>query len=93
MRPSGPARVFIRPHELSLHLMPRSDSLPATVVGIHAAGPAVRLTLSAAGDQVFSADISQDVYRSLKVAVGSRFWVLPKDLRVFPGERPAAGAL
>ena len=91
--PGGPARVFIRPHELSLHLMPRSDSLPATVTGIHAAGPAVRLTLLAAGDQTFSADITQDVYRSLKVAIGARFWVLPKDLRVFPGGHPDAGAL
>ena len=52
---SGPARVFIRPHELSLHLMPRSDSLPATVTGIHAAGPAVRLTLATGGrPDVFS---------------------------------------
>ncbi|MBK6735746.1 MAG: sulfate ABC transporter ATP-binding protein [bacterium] len=82
---AGPARVFIRPHELSLHLLPRSDSLPAIVTGIHAAGPAVRLTLAAEGDHTFSADISQDVYRSLKVAVGAKFWVLPKDLRVFPG--------
>jgi sulfate transport system ATP-binding protein len=64
------------------------DSLPAIVTGIHAAGPAVRLTLAAEGDHTFSADISQDVYRSLKVAVGARFWVLPKELRVFPGEAP-----
>ena len=80
--------MFIRPHELSLHLLPRSDSLPAIVTGIHAAGPAVRLTLAAEGDHTFSADISQDVYRSLKVAVGAKFWVLPKELRVFPGEAP-----
>ncbi|MBK8164605.1 MAG: sulfate ABC transporter ATP-binding protein [bacterium] len=82
---AGPTRVFIRPHELSLHLLPRSDSLPARVTGIHAAGPAVRLTLATEAGLVFSADVSQDVYRSLKVAVGGRFWVQPRDLRVFPG--------
>ena len=82
---TGPARVFIRPHELTLHLLPRSDALPATVTGINAAGPAVRLTLAAAGEHTFSADVSQDVYRSLKVAIGGRFWVLPRELRVFPG--------
>jgi sulfate transport system ATP-binding protein len=90
---AGPARVFIRPHELSLHLLPRSDSLPATVTGIHAAGPAVRLTLAAEGEHMFSADISQDVYRALKVAVGAKFWVLPKDLRVFPGGAPDSDRL
>jgi hypothetical protein len=53
----------------------------------------VRLTLAAAGDHTFSADVTQDVYRSLKVTVGAKFWVLPKDLRVFPGQGPGGELL
>ena len=43
------------------------------------------MTLATEAVLVFSADVSQDVYRSLKVAVGGRFWVQARDLRVFPG--------
>lgn len=81
--PGGPARVFIRPHELAVHAHPRHGSLEAVVTAIHAAGPAVRLTLVTGGQETFSAEVSQELYRALGIVVGGRFFVTPKELRVF----------
>jgi sulfate transport system ATP-binding protein len=84
--PGGPARVFIRPHDLALHALPRKGSLEAVVTAVNAAGPAVRLTLVTSGEETFAAEISQDLYRALRISVGGRFFVTPKELRVFRGE-------
>jgi sulfate/thiosulfate transport system ATP-binding protein len=81
--PGGPARVFIRPHDLDLAAVPRAGSLEAVVTSVHAAGPAVRLTLVTQGGEPFSAEISQELYRALAIAVGGRFYVTPRTLRVF----------
>ncbi len=43
---SLPARVFVRPHDLDVDVVPsRHPSLKAAVVGVHSAGPVVRLDL------------------------------------------------
>ncbi len=86
--PGGPARVFIRPHDLAIHALPRKGSLEAVVTAVNAAGPAVRLTLVTGGEETFSAEISQDLYRALGITVGGRFFVTPKALRVFRGDQP-----
>jgi hypothetical protein len=46
----------------------------------------VRLTLVTNGAETFAAEISQDLYRALGITVGGRFFVTPKELRVFPGD-------
>ena len=82
--PTQPARVFIRPHELDVGVEPNGHpSLEASVTRIHSAGPNVRLELLATSGERLCAELSQERYRSLKIAVGSRVFVTPRDVKVF----------
>jgi sulfate transport system ATP-binding protein len=88
--PTQPARVFIRPHELEVGVeRDGHPSLEASVTRIHSAGPNVRLELLAASGERLCAELSQERYRSLKIAVGSQVFVTPRDVKVF-ADKPAS---
>ena len=70
--PTQPARVFIRPHELDVDVVRNGHpALAAVVSRIHSAGPNVRLDLVAESGERLCAELTQDRYHALKIAVGS----------------------
>jgi sulfate/thiosulfate transport system ATP-binding protein len=82
--PTLPASVFIRPHELDIDVMRNGHpALQAVVKRIHSAGPNVRLELVAESGEHLHAELSQERYRSLKIANGSTVYVTPRDVKVF----------
>jgi sulfate/thiosulfate transport system ATP-binding protein len=82
--PTQPARVFIRPHELSVDVTRNGHpALQATVTRIHSAGPNVRLELLAESGERLCAEVTQERYRSLNIANGATVYVTPRDVKVF----------
>ncbi|UCC74599.1 MAG: sulfate ABC transporter ATP-binding protein [Gemmatimonadota bacterium] len=82
---SGPARVFVRPHDLDVDIRPNgTPSLRALVADMHSAGPVVRLVLRSEGGHTLFAEISQARYRKLGLRAGSAVCVTPHNVRVFP---------
>jgi sulfate/thiosulfate transport system ATP-binding protein len=82
--PTQPAHVFIRPHELDVSVEPAGPaSLRAVVTRIHSAGPNARIDLQASTGERLCAEMPQNRYRSLNIAVGSTVYVTPGDVKVF----------
>lgn len=83
-----PVKVFVRPHDFKVDIQRNGDpSFQATVSRVHSAGPNVRLELVAeSGERVF-AEVSQESYVAQGIAVGSRVFVTPQNVRIF-AERP-----
>lgn len=80
----GDARVFVRPHDLTIdtktsHL----PSLQASVTRIQAAGPVVRVELRMEDGQELAAELSQERFGTMHLSVGSRVNVRPRHIRVF----------
>ena len=85
----GPVKVFIRPHDFDVETSRNGHPcLGATVERVHAAGPNVRLDLTADSGEPLFAELPQDRYRAAAIAAGSRVYLSPRDLRVFAGECP-----
>ena len=57
--------------------------LQAVVTRIHSAGPNVRLELMAESGERLYAELTQERYRSLKIANGSTVYVTPREVKVF----------
>ncbi|MGD9126701.1 MAG: sulfate ABC transporter ATP-binding protein [Planctomycetia bacterium] len=84
---SGPAQVFVRPHDFTIATTPDSQpSFRARVDYIHSAGPAVRLELLAESGERLWAEVSQERWRRLDVAHGGEVFVTPRDVKIFSGE-------
>jgi len=82
----GDARVFIRPHDLTLDIKTNGlPSLKAEVIRLQSAGPIVRVELRTEQEQVLSAELSQERFSSMKLAAGSTVYVRPRHIRVFSG--------
>jgi sulfate/thiosulfate transport system ATP-binding protein len=80
------ARVFMRPHDLSLTRVDEASGEPsfaATIVRVNAAGPSVRLELENAAGRPLHATVSADELARDQLAVGDRVQVTPKRMRVF----------
>jgi sulfate transport system ATP-binding protein len=82
--PGGEARVFVRPHDFDVDLAPRSKaSFRARVRRINAAGAIAKLEVtSEVGDTVL-VELPQDVYRALRLAVGTEVFLTPREVKVF----------
>lgn len=84
----GPARVFVRPHDLDLDAEPSGvPALRATITGIHSAGPTVRLELCTDGGERFHAVLPHDRYRELGLDPGAQVFVTPREMKVFFGRQ------
>jgi len=83
---AGPVHVFVRPHELQVAVVPNGQpALAARIQHIHSAGPKVRLELVSEEDgQKLLAEITQDQYRTQPLSVGSRVFLCPQTIKVFP---------
>jgi sulfate transport system ATP-binding protein len=92
------ARVFMRPHDLSLTREDEQSGghgFVATIVRVNAAGPSVRLELENAGGHPLAATVSAEELVRDQLAVGDRVQVTPRRVRVFtdpPADPPAVDA-
>ncbi|MCS7306422.1 MAG: sulfate/molybdate ABC transporter ATP-binding protein [Thermoguttaceae bacterium] len=79
------ANIFVRPHDLQVLVEPNGQpTLAARIDHIHSAGPKVRLELTADNGQKLLAEITQDQYRTKQLSVGSRVFLNPQNIKVFP---------
>lgn len=81
----GRVQVYVRPHELDIHLAPNGvPSFPAIVQRIHSAGAVSRVGLKReiSGQEVF-VDLGRDRLSDLKLREGDTVHVAPKSVRVF----------
>jgi len=86
----GPARVFVRPHELDIERQKvEGPSVRARVLRVQSAGPLVRVELSAeeAGtvdaDGTINVELTHERYRDLQVHPGDSVFVRVRDARLF----------
>ena len=86
----GPARVFLRPHELDIERQKGDGpSVRARVLRIQSAGPMVRVELSAeeAGtvdaDGTINVELTHERYRELQIRSGDGVFVRVRDARLF----------
>jgi len=83
---SGSARVYIRPHLLTVDPDDGGHGFAADVVHVNAAGPLVRLELQAAWGDQLRVEMMQQRYRDLRLQAGARVFVSfdPGELLVVP---------
>ena len=89
--PTGSLEVrgFVRPHDLEIDTQAGENTLlEATIVRINAAGPQVKIELLSASGEVIHVETSQEHYRALRVTVGRRVFVRPREIKVFV-DKPA----
>ena len=86
----GPARVFVRPHELDIERQQvEGPSVRARVLRVQSAGPLVRVELSAeeAGtvdaDGTINVELTHERYRELQVHAGDSVFVRVRDSGLF----------
>ena len=94
------ARVFMRPHDLTLaredeqnggHRGHGGHGFAATIMRVNAAGPSVRLELESAGGLPLAATLSAEELVRDQLAVGDRVEVTPRRVRVFTDPPEEAG--
>jgi sulfate transport system ATP-binding protein len=84
-RESGPASVYVRPHELDISYMPRGpSSFPTRVLHINPTGPVARVQLITGDGSVIRVEVSLDRYVELGLKTGETVYVSPQRARVFP---------
>jgi sulfate transport system ATP-binding protein len=74
--------AFVRPHDLLLSAAGEGNGAPAVVRHITVLGPLVRVEL-AFGEQTLEAETSRQRYFELKLAVGQRIMIWPRQARFF----------
>lgn len=83
----GDARVFVRPHDLTIDTKTNGlPSLQAEVTRIQSAGPLVRIELLTNDGQSLAAEVSQERFATMSLALGSKVYVRPRHIRVFAGQ-------
>src|SRR5262245_44449950 len=82
---SGPARVYVRPHELDIEMAPAGNGRPsARVTHVNPAGPVTRVQVQVPGiDMELSVELSRDRSAELALKKGDEVFVAPRRVRVF----------
>jgi sulfate transport system ATP-binding protein len=81
----GPARVYVRPHEVDIETDPNgSGRLPATVTHVNPAGAVTRVQVQVPDmDMEISVELSKDRSAELRLKKGDAVFVAPRKVRVF----------
>jgi sulfate transport system ATP-binding protein len=82
---SGPARVYVRPHEVDIETDPNgSGRLPARVMHVNPAGALTRVQVQVTDiDMEMSVELSKDRSTELGLQKGDEVFVAPRKVRVF----------
>ena len=82
-----PAAGYARPYELDLSRAELSGGLWATVANVTQAGSVARIELSDDDGRAIQVELSRERFVELTPAVGERFYVTPRNVRVFLMDR------
>lgn len=81
---SGEARVFVRPHDVTIDTKTNGlTAMSAVVKRIHSAGSSVRVEVLTAAGQTLVAELSQDRFASMNIESGKTVYIRPRHIRVF----------
>ena len=84
---SGPTRVWVRPHLLSVSRQPGPSGVRARVERVHAAGPTVKVELRTEAGETIQAELAPADQQRLALHRAEEVWVSPRQSRTFgPGE-------
>ena len=84
---TGPANVYVRPHELEIERTPESDaSLKAHVARINPAGSSAKIALTCADGTEVQVDLPYERFRKLNLQAGELVFVTARHARVFVPE-------
>ncbi|MGI6401098.1 MAG: sulfate/molybdate ABC transporter ATP-binding protein [Thermoguttaceae bacterium] len=84
-----PVMVFVRPHDFDISVQPREErcSIPATVVRVRSAGNVVHVEMITDDGEPLNAETSHQERAELQIAPGARYFMIPRNLRVFHEEK------
>lgn len=86
-RATGPANVYVRPHELEIERTRESDtSLKAQVARINPAGSSAKIVLICADGAEVQVDLHYERFRELNLQIGESVYVTALHARVFVPE-------
>lgn len=85
------ATIYIRPHDFNISKTPQEDrlSFPATVTKVRSAGNLVRVEMVTDAGETLMAETSHQERAALQVETGGRFYMIPRNLRIFVDEDDA----
>ncbi|WP_143295791.1 sulfate/molybdate ABC transporter ATP-binding protein, partial [Burkholderia pseudomallei] len=82
---AGPARAYVRPHDLELAAPhARAQGIAADVRRVVPLGGSVRVELAARSGEVLEAELDRNAWRALALDVGDALTAVPRAVRVFP---------
>ncbi|AIP03294.1 sulfate/molybdate ABC transporter ATP-binding protein [Burkholderia pseudomallei] len=82
---AGPARAYVRPHDLELAAPhARAQGIAADVRRVVPLGGSVRVELAARSGEVLEAELDRNAWRALALGVGDALTAVPRAVRVFP---------
>ncbi len=86
--PKATATIYIRPHDFEISKGPQQGrlSFPATVTRVRSAGNLVRVDMITDTGETLLAETSHQERAALQMETGSRFYMTPRNLRVFADE-------
>ena len=84
---AGDARVFVRPHDVTIDTKTGgSSAIEARVVRVHAAGPLVCVELLTSAGQRLDSEISHERFATMQLQLNSIVYVRPRHIRVLARE-------
>ena len=79
--PAKPAKIYVRPHELTVSRAPISaNSIKATITFINPAGSAVKIEALSEKGNLMQVEISQEEYKILKLVKNEQVYLTPKNV-------------
>jgi sulfate transport system ATP-binding protein len=81
------AKVYMRPHELDIKLLPNgAPHMAAHVERVNPAGSVAKVTAKTLDGQQVLVDLNLETYERLRLRNGDRVYIYPKNARVFVPE-------
>jgi sulfate transport system ATP-binding protein len=92
---SGPreAQGFARPYELTLARLEEGDGFWATLRHVTPAGAVIKLELEHGDQRLVQVETTRDAFDALRPITGERFYVQPRQVRIFVEPRDASASL
>lgn len=77
-------RVFLRPHDIDIHLAPSPEAVPAYVDRVVHLGWEVLIEVRLDSGELVTANLSRDRFKQLELRSSQPIYIKPKSLKTFP---------
>lgn len=81
--------LFLRPHDIEIHLTPEVDTLPSSITRIIHLGREIQVEVTLKDGHELVAYLTREQYDSLQLQVQQEVYICPKNARVFPSAMSA----